>query len=116
MNFKLTIAAIALSAFALTACTKKEEAPKTEGTTAEAPAEVEISAEQQALIDSVDKPDPEAIAIDESVVAAADAENAAAEAGNTSVETAASPELATSTESAAEPTEQTDNVAEKTAQ
>ena len=99
MKLKMTLAVLLLAPLAFTACAKKEEAPKAE-TAETAPAEVQISAEQQAAIDSVDQPDPEAIAIDETVVAEAAAENAAANTEATApvdTEVAAQPEATTET-------------------
>jgi hypothetical protein len=56
MNFKLTLAAFLIVPLALTACAKKDEAPKTE-TEASAPvADETVSAEQQAAIDAIDQP------------------------------------------------------------
>ena len=65
MNIKLlTALAIALPLFTV-ACAKKE-APAEEATPAEATAPVDetVTAEQQAAIDSVDQPNPEAIAVE----------------------------------------------------
>ena len=65
MNIKLlTALAIALPLFTV-ACAKKE-APAEEATPAEATALVDetVTAEQQAAIDSLDRPEPEAIAVE----------------------------------------------------
>ncbi|WP_374295592.1 hypothetical protein [Acinetobacter sp.] len=65
MNIKfLTALAIALPLFTV-ACTKKE-APAEGATPAEAtaPADEAVTPEQQAAIDSVDQPNPEAIAVE----------------------------------------------------
>lgn len=51
MNLKLTLAALLIAPLALTACAKKDEAPKTD-----AAVEEKVSQEQQAAIDSLDKP------------------------------------------------------------
>lgn len=103
MKFKLIIAALMIAPLALTACAKKEETSKADAV-AEAPADVQISAEQQAAIDSVDQPIAEAIAIDETVVAEANAETAAAEAeknGAAPAEAVIEPAVATSEETSA---------------
>lgn len=55
MNLKLTLAALLIAPLALTACAKKDEAPKHE--TAETVAvEEKVTPEQQAVIDSIDQP------------------------------------------------------------
>lgn len=55
MNLKLTFAALLIVPLALTACAKKDEAPKNE--TAETVAVNEkITPEQQAAIDAIDQP------------------------------------------------------------
>lgn len=55
MNLKLTLAALLIVPLALTACAKKDEAPKNE--TAETVAVNEkITPEQQAAIDAIDQP------------------------------------------------------------
>ncbi|OTH00638.1 hypothetical protein [Acinetobacter sp. ANC 4973] len=55
MNLKLTLAALLIAPLALTACVKKDEAPKNE--TAETVAvEEKVTPEQQAVIDSIDQP------------------------------------------------------------
>ena len=51
MNLKLTLAALLIVPLALTACAKKDEAPKTD-----AAVEEKVTPEQQAAIDSLDKP------------------------------------------------------------
>ena len=51
MNLKLTLAALLIAPLALTACAKKDEAPK-----ADAAVEEKVTPEQQAAIDSLDKP------------------------------------------------------------
>ena len=59
MNVKLTLAALLIAPLMLTACAKKDEAPKTDAATsgAVAPAESDkVTPEQQAAIDSLDKP------------------------------------------------------------
>ncbi|CAM4267649.1 hypothetical protein [Acinetobacter pragensis] len=56
MNLKLALAALIIAPLALTACSKKEEATKTE-TEASAPAaDAQTTPEQQAAIDALDKP------------------------------------------------------------
>ncbi|WP_374665653.1 hypothetical protein [Acinetobacter sp.] len=56
MKLKLALAALLIAPLALTACSKKEEAPKTE-TEASAPADnAQTTPEQQAAIDALDKP------------------------------------------------------------
>ncbi len=55
MNLKLALAALIIAPLALTACSKKEEAPKTE-TEASAAADEQTTPEQQAAIDALDKP------------------------------------------------------------
>ncbi len=56
MKFKLALAALLIAPLALTACSKKEEAPKA-GTEASAPvADAKTTPEQQAVIDSIDQP------------------------------------------------------------
>ncbi|AYA01849.1 hypothetical protein BEN74_02535 [Acinetobacter sp. WCHAc010034] len=56
MNLKLALAALLIAPLALTACSKKEEAPKAE-TEASAPAADEkVTPEQLAAIDALDKP------------------------------------------------------------
>ena len=63
MNIKLlTALAIALPLFTV-ACAKKE-APAEGATSTEAPADEAVTPEQQAAIDSVDQPNPEAIAVE----------------------------------------------------
>ena len=52
MNLKLTLTALLIVPLALTACAKKDEAPKT----ADAAVEEKVTPEQQAAIDSLDKP------------------------------------------------------------
>ncbi|MDQ1207403.1 hypothetical protein QE380_000326 [Acinetobacter baylyi] len=55
MNFKLLLAALIIAPLALTACSKKNDAPASEqGQTA--PADEKITPEQQAAIDALDKP------------------------------------------------------------
>ena len=55
MNLKLTLAALLIVPLALTACAKKDEAPKNE--TAKTVAVYEkITPEQQAAIDAIDQP------------------------------------------------------------
>lgn len=58
MNVKLTLAALLIAPLMLTACAKKDEAPKADAASgAVAPTESEkVSPEQQAAIDSLDKP------------------------------------------------------------
>ena len=51
MNLKLTLAALLIAPLALTACAKKDEAPKRD-----AAVEEKVTPEQQAAIDSLDKP------------------------------------------------------------
>jgi len=55
MNLKLTLAALLIAPLALTACAKKDEAPKNDVATT-ATVEEKISPEQQAAIDSIDQP------------------------------------------------------------
>jgi len=55
MNLKLTLAALVILPLTLTACAKKDEAPKTE-TAASAAADQQTTAEQQKAIDALDKP------------------------------------------------------------
>ena len=55
MNLKLTLAALLIAPLALTACAKKDEAPKNDAETT-ATVEEKISPEQQAAIDSIDQP------------------------------------------------------------
>ncbi|QQN40654.1 hypothetical protein [Acinetobacter sp. CS-2] len=55
MNLKLTLAALVILPLALTACAKKDEAPKTE-TAASAAVEEQTTPEQQKAIDALDKP------------------------------------------------------------
>ena len=56
MKFKLALAALLIGPLALTACSKKKEAPKA-GTEASAPvADAQTTPEQQAAIDALDKP------------------------------------------------------------
>ena len=55
MNLKLTLAALLIAPLALTACAKKDEAPKNDAA-ATAAVEEKITLEQQAAIDSIDKP------------------------------------------------------------
>ena len=87
MNLKLTLAALLIVPLALTACAKKDEAPKNE--TAETVAVNEkITPEQQAAIDAIDQPIldegntdiPEDVANAPADVATADTEVAASEA------------------------------------
>ena len=74
MNMKLLVSlVIALPLFTV-ACSKKE-APAQEAVETQ----TEISAEQQALIDSVDQPEPEAIAVEGEEDAAPAAEEAVTE-------------------------------------
>ncbi|TCB79302.1 hypothetical protein E0H89_03335 [Acinetobacter sp. ANC 3781] len=54
MNLKLTLAALLIAPLALTACAKKDEAPKNDA--AATTVEEKITPEQQAAIDSLDKP------------------------------------------------------------
>lgn len=59
MNVKLTLAALLIAPLMLTACAKKDDAPKTDAATSGAVAPVEsdkVTPEQQAAIDSLDKP------------------------------------------------------------
>lgn len=80
MQMKMTLAAVLLSTFTLVACSKQESAPASEQVTQTE----EISAEQQALIDSVDQPiEPEVVASEtESAETAAVEENAETPAEN----------------------------------
>lgn len=55
MNLKLTLAALVILPLTLTACAKKDEAPKTE-TAASAAADQQTTVEQQKAIDALDKP------------------------------------------------------------
>lgn len=55
MKLKLTLAALLIAPLALTACAKKDEAPKNDAATT-ATVEEKISPEQQAAIDSIDQP------------------------------------------------------------
>ena len=55
MNLKLTLAALIIAPLALTACAKQDEAPKNDAA-ATAAVEEKITPEQQAAIDSLDKP------------------------------------------------------------
>lgn len=55
MNLKLTFAALLIVPLALTACAKKDEAPKNETTETVAVNE-KITPEQQAAIDAIDQP------------------------------------------------------------
>ncbi|WP_407304326.1 hypothetical protein [Acinetobacter sp.] len=55
MNLKLTLAALLIAPLALTACAKKDEAPKNDAAET-AIVEEKISPEQQAAIDSIDQP------------------------------------------------------------
>ena len=105
MKFKLMLTAALIGSLALTGCVKKEQASKDEAAV-DSSADVKISAEQQAAIDSVDQPNPEVIALDETVVAEAQAESTedkvqkdatsvvaeAQPAQTTEIETAATPE------------------------
>ncbi len=60
MNVKLTLAALLIAPLMLTACAKKEDAPKTDTVTSGAtvaPVESDkVTPEQQAAIDSLDQP------------------------------------------------------------
>ena len=56
MKLKLTLAALLIAPLALTACSKKEEAPAAEQTQTAAPADEKVTPEQQAAIDAIDKP------------------------------------------------------------
>lgn len=59
MNLKLTLAAFLLVPLALTACSKQEQAPASEQVDASAVASTDseqLSPEQQAAIDAIDKP------------------------------------------------------------
>lgn len=55
MNLKLTLAALLIAPLALTACAKKDEAPKNE-TVETVVVEEKVTPEQQAVIDSIDQP------------------------------------------------------------
>ena len=55
MNLNYLLAAIVMSTLLLTACAKKEQAPAAEQT-ASAATDAPVSAEQQAIIEGLDKP------------------------------------------------------------
>ena len=55
MNLKLTLAALLIAPLALTACAKKDEAPKNDAAVTAA-VEEKVTPEQQAAIDSLDQP------------------------------------------------------------
>ena len=55
MKLKLTLAALLIAPLALTACAKKDEAPKNDAAPTAA-VEEKITPEQQAAIDSIDQP------------------------------------------------------------
>lgn len=58
MNFKRLAIALIIAPLALTACSKQEKAPASEQTSASAATtdSVQVTAEQQAAIDAIDKP------------------------------------------------------------
>ncbi|OTG82915.1 hypothetical protein [Acinetobacter sp. ANC 4648] len=55
MNFKFIFATLIIAPLALTACSKQEKAPASEQTTAATDAAM-VTPEQQAVIDTIDKP------------------------------------------------------------
>ncbi|MPS60383.1 MULTISPECIES: hypothetical protein [Acinetobacter] len=56
MNLKLTLAALLIVPVMLTACAKKEESSKAEQDAASTAVSDKVTPEQQATIDSLDKP------------------------------------------------------------